>query len=129
MTIILLFYFSKAFDSLNHGRLLYKLVSKFTFSSSAVTLVRNYASGRFQRVYMEGQFLDLLGVPQIFSFYLFVLYLIFVIFLFITSITSNQFKRRILEIENFMHHTRKKIGYRTSREIFFIICKRRLDQY
>lgn len=60
--------FSKAFDSLNHGKLLLKLGSNFGFSSSAVSLIRNYLSERFQCVCIDGHVSEFpginAGIPQ-----------------------------------------------------------------
>lgn len=50
LTIMVLLDFSKAFDSLNHVKLLTKLSTDFGFASTAVDLIRNYLAGRFQRV-------------------------------------------------------------------------------
>lgn len=53
VTFMVLLDFSKAFDSLDHGKLLLKLSSSFGFSSSAVSLIRNYLSERFQCVSID----------------------------------------------------------------------------
>lgn len=68
LTIMVLLDFSKAFDSLDHHRLLAKLSDKFGFVSSAVRLVASYLSDRFQCVsigdYVSGPLLNRTGIPQ-----------------------------------------------------------------
>lgn len=49
--ILLLLDFSKAFDTIPHGKLLDKLESQFGFSNSAVSLMESYLSGRRQTVF------------------------------------------------------------------------------
>lgn len=60
--------FFKAFDSLNHSRLLGKLSAKFNFSSAAVKFVSDYLSDRFQCVCIGAHCSELLlnktGIPQ-----------------------------------------------------------------
>lgn len=60
--------FSKAFDSLNHSMLLSKLSSEFGFESSAVRLLGDYLSERFQCVSIFGHvsnpLLNGTGIPQ-----------------------------------------------------------------
>lgn len=60
--------FSKAFDSLDHLRLLSKLSDKFGFETSAVKLIADYLSDRFQCVsigdHVSGPMLNRTGVPQ-----------------------------------------------------------------
>lgn len=67
-TIMVLLDFSKAFDSVNHARLLYKLQCLFNFSSSAVSLVQSYLKDRLQAVSIDGVVSSFLqvscGVPQ-----------------------------------------------------------------
>ena len=54
LTILLLLDFSKAFDTIQHGKLLEKLVHDFAFSSSAVSLIRDYLTDRMQCVMIDG---------------------------------------------------------------------------
>ena len=58
---------SKAFDSINHPRLLMKLTA-YGFSDSSLKLFKNYLSGRRQRVVVNGVYSDWRcverGVPQ-----------------------------------------------------------------
>ena len=68
MTILLLFDFSKAFDTISRSKLLTKLI-RMGFSRSVVLWVKSYITGRNQRVItkMEGKSVWLatnLGVPQ-----------------------------------------------------------------
>lgn len=68
LVLMVLLDFSKAFDSLNHSRLLGKLSAKFKFSSSAVKFVSDYLSDRFQCVCIRSHCSELLlnktGIPQ-----------------------------------------------------------------
>lgn len=68
ITILLLLDFSKAFDSINHTTLCYKLKQQFHFSSSACNLIYSYLTGRTQFVVTNNEVSVLLqlckGVPQ-----------------------------------------------------------------
>lgn len=65
---LMLFDFSKAFDSINHKLLFHKLRSSFQFSASAVKLIESYISDRMQCVEIDevrSSFLNVSsGVPQ-----------------------------------------------------------------
>lgn len=50
LTILLLLDFSKAFDTIQHSKLLEKLVHEFNFSSSAVSFIQDYLTDRMQCV-------------------------------------------------------------------------------
>lgn len=60
--------FSKPFDSLDHLRLLSKLSEKFGFETSAVKLIGDYLSDRFQCLsigdHVSGPMLNRTDVPQ-----------------------------------------------------------------
>lgn len=68
LTIMVLLDFSKAFDSLNHSRLLSKLSDKFNFETSAVSLISSYLSDRFQCVsigdFVSEPLCNRAGIPQ-----------------------------------------------------------------
>ena len=68
LTILLLFYFSKAFDKISHTNLLQKLAN-LGFSRAVLSWIKSYIVGRAQRVVSRTQgqsdWLDTnLGVPQ-----------------------------------------------------------------
>lgn len=68
VSILLLLDFKKAFDSVNHLKLLIKLRDKFNFSNSAVLFIKNYLATRFRcveinEVQTEPCVVDV-GVPQ-----------------------------------------------------------------
>lgn len=50
LTLLCLLDFSKAFDSVNHKLLCNKLANYFGFSESAVRLLKDYLSNRFQKL-------------------------------------------------------------------------------
>jgi hypothetical protein len=66
--ILVLLDFSKAFDTVNHELLCYKLTNLFGFSSSATNYIKSYLSNRFQCVSSNEALSDYLptvaGVPQ-----------------------------------------------------------------
>lgn len=68
LTIMVLLDFSKAFDSLNHFRLLSKLSDKFGFVTSAIKLIGSYLADRFQCVsigdHVSEPLLNEAGIPQ-----------------------------------------------------------------
>jgi Reverse transcriptase (RNA-dependent DNA polymerase) len=68
LAFLVLLDFSKAFDKVNHELLCYKLMNKFSFSSSAANYIQSYLSSRFQCVGSDdstSQFLPIFaGVPQ-----------------------------------------------------------------
>lgn len=66
--VLLLIDFSKAFDTISHQRLLHKLQTRFSFSLSAVELIKSYLVGRTQVVRCNDLSSDAVavtsGVPQ-----------------------------------------------------------------
>ena len=60
--------FSKAFDTINHSRLLEKLSSNFFFDLFAIKLIKSYLEDRYQCVSLNGIYSDMKivgsGVPQ-----------------------------------------------------------------
>ena len=68
VSLLLLLDFSKAFDSVNHIRLCYKLNRYFSFSNSACNLILSYLSQRSQYVCVgenKSDFIEITsGVPQ-----------------------------------------------------------------
>lgn len=68
MTALLLLDFSKAFDTINHNLLLYKLAHNFNFSNSSISLIKSYLSNRQQSVFADNVLSNRLvvkaGVPQ-----------------------------------------------------------------
>ena len=68
LTILTLFDHSKAFDTIDHNVLLFKLKLIFNFSKTAINLISSYISNRSQAVYIsdkKSEFCTVLrGVPQ-----------------------------------------------------------------
>lgn len=68
LTVLLLLDFTKAFDTIQHSRLLEKLRLEFGFSSSATMFVRDYLMNRMQCVTIDGHtsqpILIHQGIPQ-----------------------------------------------------------------
>jgi hypothetical protein len=54
LSVLVLLDFSKAFDSVDHDLLCYKLTNQYGFTSSATSLIRSYLSGRMQCVCVDG---------------------------------------------------------------------------
>lgn len=67
-TVLMVLDFSKAFDSVSHSILLYKLDSDFGFSSDAIGMLKSYFFDRFQSVFVNGYRSNVLqvarGLPQ-----------------------------------------------------------------
>lgn len=67
-TVLILLDFSKAFDSINHSRLLQKLSHIFRFSSTACSLIKSYLTDRYQCVSIDEELSEFIqirsGVPQ-----------------------------------------------------------------
>ena len=67
-TDIVYFDFSKAFDSVNHDKILHKLKYKFGIDGMLLKFLTEYLSNRHQKVVVENTYSDLLpvlsGVPQ-----------------------------------------------------------------
>ena len=65
---LLLLDFSKAFDTISHRRLCFKLASRFRFQYTAIELIRSYLTGRTQSVFCRNTHSSKLdvtsGVPQ-----------------------------------------------------------------
>lgn len=68
VAILLLIDFAKAFDRVSHTKLINKLISKFSFNTSAANLIKSYLSDRSQAVYYNGEISSFRkidsGVPQ-----------------------------------------------------------------
>ena len=67
-TDIVYFDFAKAFDSVNHDKILHKLKHKFGIDGMLLKFITDYLSNRYQKVVVENSQSDLLpvlsGVPQ-----------------------------------------------------------------
>jgi ribonucleases P/MRP protein subunit RPP40 len=67
-SVLTLLDFSKAFESIDHELLLMKLSNNFNFSSSAISMIRAYVTGRSQCVCVDGVASErdhiTTGVPQ-----------------------------------------------------------------
>jgi hypothetical protein len=67
-SVLTLLDFSKAFDSIDHNLLLMKFSNYFNLSSSAISIIRAYLTGRSQCVCVNGKAFDSAyitsGVPQ-----------------------------------------------------------------
>lgn len=64
LTILLLLDFSKAFDTIQHGKLLEKLIANFKFTPSAVSFVKDYLSERMQCVSIDDYVSEPIAVSQ-----------------------------------------------------------------
>jgi hypothetical protein len=53
-SVLVLLDFSKAFVSVDHDLLCYKLANHYGFTSSATSLIRSYLNGRMQCVCVDG---------------------------------------------------------------------------
>ena len=67
-TDIIYFDFAKAFDSVNHDLLLYKLRDQFSINGKLLNFIKNYLKNRYQKVVIDGVESNLKkvksGVPQ-----------------------------------------------------------------
>lgn len=68
VAVLLLLDFSKAFDTVNHEKLCWKLHEQFYFGPTAISLISSYLKERSQAVVIDGVFSEFLpvnkGVPQ-----------------------------------------------------------------
>lgn len=68
LVVLVLLDFSKAFDTISHSILCRKLENEFSFSCSAVELIKSYLSDRYQTVWNNNKFSNFApitsGVPQ-----------------------------------------------------------------
>jgi len=68
ITIYVSLDFSKAFDMVNHNLLCNKLINNFDFSAQAANLIYSYLTNRYQTVFSNNFYSDLLlitcGIPQ-----------------------------------------------------------------